>query len=56
VRTVLRAREPDARVERHRLPTLLQPANSSGPAPGRTHLIEAGDNVVALPDRGKAPA
>jgi LacI family transcriptional regulator len=56
VRTVLRAREPDARIERHRLPTLLQPANSSGPVPGRTHLIEAGDNVVALPDRGKTPA
>jgi LacI family transcriptional regulator len=56
VRTVLRAREPDARVERHRLPTLLQPANSSGPVPGRTQLVEAGNNVVALPDRGKAPA
>ncbi|HWA48630.1 MAG TPA: LacI family DNA-binding transcriptional regulator [Dongiaceae bacterium] len=56
VRTVLRAREPDSRVERHRLPTLLQPANSSGPMRGRDQLAGAADNVVALPDRGKTPA
>ena len=39
VRTVLRLRQEDAKMERHRLPTLLQPANSTGPA---------ASNVVAL--------
>lgn len=56
VRTVLRVREPGARIERHRLPTLLQPANSSGPVPASHAARAAGDNVVALPDRGKTPA
>jgi LacI family transcriptional regulator len=32
VRTVLRLRQEDAKLERHRLPTLLQPGNSTGPA------------------------
>jgi LacI family transcriptional regulator len=39
VRAVLRLRQEDAKIERHRLPTLLQPANSTGPA---------ASNVVAL--------
>jgi LacI family transcriptional regulator len=39
VRTVLRLRQDGAKAERHRLPTLLQPANSTGPAAA---------NVVAL--------
>jgi LacI family transcriptional regulator len=40
VRAVLRMRQEDAKPERHRLPVLLQAANSTGPA--------AGSNVVAL--------
>jgi hypothetical protein len=39
VRTVLRLRQEDAKMERHRLPTLLQTASSTGPATS---------NVVAL--------
>jgi LacI family transcriptional regulator len=56
VRTVLRARESGAKVERHRLPTLLQPANSSGPLPGSAAADNnAADNVVSLPERAKPP-
>ena len=42
----MHARESGAKVERHRLPTLLQPANSTGPAAG---------NVVTLAERVKPP-
>lgn len=41
VRTVLRLRQEDAKPERHRLPTLLQPANSTGPVAGNVIELNA---------------
>lgn len=42
VRTVLRLRQDGAKSERHRLPTLLQPANSTGPAAANVIALRAG--------------
>lgn len=45
VRTVLRLRQEDARMERHRLPTLLQPANSTGPIASNVVALGVGRNA-----------
>jgi LacI family transcriptional regulator, galactose operon repressor len=45
VRTVLRSRQEDARMERHRLPTLLQPANSTGPVASNVISLGIGRNA-----------
>jgi LacI family transcriptional regulator len=42
VRTVLRLRQDGAKSERHRLPTLLQPANSTGPAAANVIALRSG--------------
>ncbi|HET6621663.1 MAG TPA: LacI family DNA-binding transcriptional regulator [Dongiaceae bacterium] len=42
VRTVLRLRQDGAKSERHRLPTLLQPANSTGPAAANVIALRVG--------------
>jgi LacI family transcriptional regulator len=45
VRAVLRLRQEDAKVERHRLPTLLQPGNSTGPAASNVVVLKAGKDA-----------
>lgn len=45
VRTVLHLRHEDARIERHRLPTSLQPANSTGPVAGNVVQLKVGQDA-----------
>lgn len=45
VRTVLRLRQEVGRVERHRLPTLLQPASSTGPAASNVIALKLGEDA-----------
>ena len=45
VRAVLRLRQDDTKVERHRLPTLLQPASSTGPAASNVIALKAGKDA-----------
>ncbi|MGH6934001.1 MAG: LacI family DNA-binding transcriptional regulator [Dongiaceae bacterium] len=45
VRAVLRLRQDGAKMERHRLPTLLQAANSTGPAAGNVVALKAGNEI-----------
>jgi LacI family transcriptional regulator, galactose operon repressor len=45
VRTVLRGRQADAKPERHRLPTLLQPANSTGPVASNVVELKIGKDA-----------
>jgi LacI family transcriptional regulator len=45
VRAVLRLRQEDAKMERHRLPTLLQPADSTGPAANNVIALKTGKDA-----------